>query len=171
MYGHKVSSENNVRTTSTSAANWQGRTKASIQNNENTVSGAGQRNQNTIDAARQRNAARIAEQLTAQSDNDLRMLEKENAISKQKGVPLPYPQLDAFKNGLAIAISQVAENPGKLAAMLKSIDKHSSIYGPELLMYARRQLQDAATQGGSNATVPFLPTVQQGAPPPPYPGN
>lgn len=156
-------------------------TDTSRENNENTVQGADLRNvrttdtssannERTVGAANARNAANVAQRYTAQSNNDLRSMEAQNAMATRAGKPTPYPNLETFKSGLGSAISQVTSDPKKLQSLLKAIDAHATEFGPQLIIYARRQLQDAARESQQNAQTKFVPVPGIGPPtnlPPP----
>ena len=167
MYGHDVSRENNIntvqgadtrniRTTDTSRANTFDRDTTSRDNNIRTT-----------DTSRQNAIDRVAQQQSAQVENDVRAMRNQNAIATRTGKTEPYPNLDAAEQNLSRAIGVVASDPKKLNEYLKGLDAHAADYGPEFLIYAKRMLQNAA-QGGSQAARPFLghPPATQ---PPAYP--
>ena len=158
--------------------------QTSLATNENTVSGANLRNQNTVgqsninnlrttQTSATNNATRVAQQYTAQASNDLRQMHTQNADAVREGKPTPYPNLDTFDAGLSYAIGEVAKDPRKLPEMLKNIDANASKYNPQMLIYAKRQLQDAARDAAQPAKVPivpiggYVPTAPPIQPPPP----
>jgi len=125
-----------------------------------TQGGLDRRQQASIAAANARNAASVAQRYTAQSNTDLRSMEQQNAMATREGKPTPYPNLDSFKGALASAIDAVTKDPKKLKKYLQTIDSYGPVFGPQLLIYARRQLQDAARDAQSSALGPntkFLP--------------
>lgn len=110
--------------------------------------------------------ARIAQQISQQSNIDLREMEKQNATALRNKQPSPYPNLDNFKTGLGQAITAVSKDPKQLQTYLGRLNANAGAFGPQLTAYGRSQLEAAAREsqaataqpGGSQAT---------GNPPPP----
>ena len=121
---------------------------------QNNIRTTGTSRQNTLDNIRQRNQT--------QTDLFMRGYEAQNARAAadaaKSGNPvvLPYPNLDAFKRNLSSNIATVAQDPKKLASLLKALDAHAKDYDPEWIRYATQALQEAAQSasqpiGGSQA--------------------